>query len=184
MDVNTRLLDRDVRVSDECWIALALLHREAPTRTSFSAREILDRVRAERVCPELRRGVQPHLYQHNVANVTPSSARYRMFYKLEDGTLRLYRPGDNTHPSRRGKTKPERRDLPAAYQYLLDWYENDYVRRGPSPEETDPVLAMRGAGKELWAGVDPDAYVADLRSGWTVEGDAESRGRARKQPAS
>ncbi|MGH9602447.1 MAG: hypothetical protein ACRD24_08670 [Terriglobales bacterium] len=184
MDVNTKLLDRDVRVGDECWIALALLHREVPAKTSFSPREILDRIRAERIHPELRPGIQPHIYQHNVANVEPSSARYRLFYKLEDGTLRLFRPGDDTHPSRRGKTKPEQQALPEAYRYLLDWYENDYVRRGPSLEESDPVLAMRGVGKEIWAGVDADAYVADLRSGWTVEAHGQSRGRARKQPAS
>lgn len=156
-------------LSDECWLALAMLHREAPGRPSFSAREILDRVRQEKAHPELRPGVQPHLYQHNVANVAPSSGRYRMFFRLEDGSLRLFRPGDPSHPDRRGKMQPRRHQLPARFHFLLDWYERDYCGQGSLSEDMDPVLQMRGVGKEIWAGIDPDAYVRELRSGWEIE---------------
>ena len=74
--------DRSIRVADEAWLALALLHREHAEKDSFSAKEILDRVKAEGAHPELRPGVQVHIYLHNVANAEPNSAKYRMFYRL------------------------------------------------------------------------------------------------------
>ncbi len=33
-------------------------------------------------------------------------------------------------------------------------------------EADDPVLAMRGVGKEIWAGTNADEYVLSLRSNW------------------
>ena len=30
----------------------------------------------------------------------------------------------------------------------------------------DPILALRGLGRELWQDQDPDEYVASLRRGW------------------
>lgn len=156
-----------VRVADECWIALALLTREHGDGKSFSSREILTRIREEHAHPELRPGVQAHIHQHNVANSRPSTARYRMFYRRPDGTLRLYRPGDDVHPERAGKTHPVRAELPPKYHSLLDWYEKDYCKGvAPVIAEEDPILALRGLGKEIWAGVDADAYVNDLRSHW------------------
>ena len=107
-----------IRVADECWIALASLHRAYPDRSSFSASEILDRVKVEKVLPELRAGVQAHIYLHNVANLPPNSATYRMFFRTGDGNYRLYKPSDESHPKRRGKTCPERERLPAEYQPL------------------------------------------------------------------
>ena len=35
----------------------------------------------------------------------------------------------------------------------------------PQPDE-DPILALRGLGKEIWADEDPDEYVRRLRKGW------------------
>jgi len=116
----------EVLVADECWIALALLQREHPDRMSFSPRQILDRLKQEKAHAALRPGVQTHIYLHNVANIPPNSAKYRLFYRLEDGTLRLFRPGDDFDPARTGKTMPKRSDLPQRYHELLDWYENEY----------------------------------------------------------
>jgi hypothetical protein len=98
-------------------------------RPSFSASEILDRVKVEKISPELRAGVPAHIYLHNVANVPPNSATYRMFYKRDDGTYRLFKPGDQFHPKRKGKMCPEREELPAEYQPLVDWYQRDYCGR-------------------------------------------------------
>jgi len=160
-------LTQSVLVADEAWCALALLHREHEDRESFTAKEILDRVKAERASPELRPGVQAHIYLHNVANLEPNSARYRMFYKLSTDTYRLYRPGDQSHPSRKGKMKPSREELPAKYHYLIDWYEQIYCpKESAMNEEDDPILKMRGVGKEIWADTDADEYVRDLRSNW------------------
>lgn len=161
-----------ILVADEAWVALATLHKAQPKRQSFSPKEIMDQVKREHAYPELRPGVQAHIYLHNVANLEPNSARNRMFYRLEDDTLRLFRPGDRAHPSRKGKVIPERTDLPEKYHHLLDWYEQEYSRRSKRPgqeEEDDPILQMWGLGKEIWADTNADAYVASLRSGWTSE---------------
>jgi len=160
-------LEKQLLVADEAWVALALLHQEHPDRASFTAREILERVRRERATPELRPGLQAHIYLHNVANLEPNSARYRMFFRLPGDTYRLFRPGDYTHPARRGKTKPEREELPPKYHYLLDWYERTYSGKdAPVKEEDDPILQMRGVGKEIWADTDADEYVRGLRANW------------------
>lgn len=160
-------IKESLRVADEAWLGLALLQHDHPERDSFSAREILDRVNEERANPDLRPGVQVHIYLHNVANVAPNSAKYRMFYKLPGDTYRLYRPTDPAHSDRKGKMIPEREELPAKYHYLLDWYENEYSNK-PSlvNEEDDPILKMWGVGKEIWAGTNADDYVRDLRSNW------------------
>ena len=44
-------------------------------------------------------------------------------------------------------------------------------RRKPDREDVtvgsgDPILALRGMGKELWEDEDADAYVDRLRDGW------------------
>jgi hypothetical protein len=158
----------EILVADECWVALALLHRAHAQRESFSAREILDRLKLEKAHSEVRAGVPAHIYQHNVANAEPSSARYRMFYKLGDGAYRLFRPGDDFHAARKGKTTPQRSGLPGSYHYLLDWYEKEYCSSAElADEERDPVLQMWGIGKELWADVGGgDAFVAREREEW------------------
>ncbi len=158
---------KQIRVADEAWVGLALLHHEHPDQESFTAREILERLRTERATSELRPGLQAHIYLHNVANLEPNSARYRMFYRLPDDTYRLFRSGDRAHPARRGKIKPKLEELPEQYHYLLDWYERTYSGEGkPMKEEDDPILQMRGLGKEIWADTDTDEYVRSLRANW------------------
>lgn len=168
-------LTKNTKVADECWIALALLHREHPERPSFSATEILERLDKEGAHPEHRAGIQVHIYLHNVANLPPNSARYRMFYRLTDGTYRLYQPGDVSHPDRRGKTKPSPHDLPDHYHDLLRWYETEYCAeqsRNLSPPEQDPILSSRGLGREIWIGTQGDSFVQEVRSDWN---DDDSR---------
>lgn len=36
----------------------------------------------------------------------------------------------------------------------------------PISESEDPMLQMRGLGKELWADTDADEYVRSLRADW------------------
>jgi len=163
---------KSIRVADEAWVGLALLHREHPERESFTAREILDRVKTEGVTAELRPGVQVHIYLHNVANVEPNSARYRMFWKLPNDTYRLILPTDHSHPLRKGKITPHRDELPERYRYLVGWYEEKYsTKEANLREEDDPILQMAGVGKEIWAGVDADEYVRSLRSNWYGQED-------------
>lgn len=155
-----------ILVADQCWIALAGLHREHPRKVSFTAREISDRV-ARDAGGAVRAGVQPHIYLHNVANLAPSSGRYRMFYRLDNGSYRLFRPEDYCHPSRRGKTKPKSAELPPEYHELLSWYENEYCARGgPGNLDEDPVLRMLGVGRELWLEEGGDEFIARERREW------------------
>ncbi len=158
---------KQILAADEVWVGLALLHVEHPDKESFTAREILDRVRSEHAAPELRPGLQAHIYLHNVANLEPNSARYRMFYRLAGDTYRLFRAGDHAHPARRGKSLPKREELPEKYHYLLEWYEQTYSgKEKQMKEEDDPILQMRGVGKEIWADTNADEYVRGLRANW------------------
>jgi hypothetical protein len=166
--VETVQQETHILVADEVWCALAMLHKNHPQRVSFSAKEILHQVKAEHAYTDIRAGVQAHIYLHNVANLEPNSARYRMFYRLENDTYRLYRPGDPAHPLRKGKIVPNRSELPDRYHDLLDWYEREYCKeKGAAPlEQKDPILQMWGLGKEIWEGVDADEYVESLRAEW------------------
>jgi hypothetical protein len=156
-----------IRVSDECWIALALLHREQPRTKSFTPKQILERLAKEHIHPTVRPGAQVHVYQHNVANLPPVSGKYRMFYRLADTTLRLYRLGDPCHPARKGRTRPDVENIPAKYKPLIVWYEERYCKtREKQATQVDPLLAARGLGAHLWVGIDSDQYIRDLRSGW------------------
>src|SRR5438067_4892570 len=113
--MSTTATVHEILVADEAWVALAHLHRRFPDRDSFSAKEILESARLGKAHPELRPGLQAHINLHNVANVPANSAQYRMFYRTGAGTYRLFRPGDDFHPSRKSKTAPKREQLPPQY---------------------------------------------------------------------
>jgi hypothetical protein len=165
----------DVRIADELWIATALLHIEHPEREDFALKEIEDRVRREAVAGDLRKGVYPHVSLHAVANLPPNPGRYRMLFATGRHRRRLFRPGDGFHPDREGsKTAPAPEDIPAKYWYLFDWYartnggetpESRPAAGGALDERSDPILALRGAGRSIWEGEDPDAYVRRVREG-------------------
>lgn len=155
-----------LRVADEIWIVTALMHREHPERSDFTVGEIMDRVRRENVTGSGPRGsVHVHIIQHCVANRPPNPAGYRMLFETGYGRRRLYRPGDPHHPDRRGRVVPEHQNLPQQYLPLLDWYESRYAGH-PAEREPDPLLALRGSGRDLWADEHADDYIRRLREGW------------------
>lgn len=156
-----------MKVADEVWIATALLHREQPDRADFAVAEIVERARQEGLTPTLRPGVYVHAVLHCVANRPPNPGRYRMLFETAPNRRRLYRPGDPADEARRGaKTTPARSAIPLKYHALLDWYEREYApRRGIRPD-ADPLLALRGSGRALWADEHADQYVRRLREGW------------------
>lgn len=159
-----------MKVADEVWLATALLHYENRSRESFTPQEISRR--AERLHPEepCRPGVQYHVYLHCVANKAPNPAAYRMLFRLPDGTLRLYRPGDECHPGRTGKIHPEPAGLPDEYRPMLDWYDSCYrvqaaetsAGDGSQPDFFD---RLTGLGKDTWRQLGGgDAVIRWLRS--------------------
>jgi hypothetical protein len=61
---------------------------------------------------------------------------------------------------------PERQNVPERHLPLLDWYESHYARQA-TRKEPDPLLALRGSGRKLWADEHADDYVKRLREGWS-----------------
>jgi|ERR1700687_5350451 len=167
--MNKTSTDRTVelKVADEVWIATALLHREQPDRADFTIGEILARAQNEAAQRELRPGVRVHASMHCVANRPPNPGKYRMLFATGKLTRRLFRSGDAFHPERQaGKIVPRTEEIPSEYQDLIHWYEEEYVRRNPMGADRDPLLALRGSGRELWADEHADEYVRRLREGW------------------
>lgn len=157
-----------IRVADEVWIATAHLHRSHPERADFAIDEIMRQAETANVtgAAPLRPGVKVHIYLHCVANKPPNPGRYRMLLETPAGRRRLYRPGDPCHPLRMaGKHVPKSDEIPACFRELLDWYVTVYAAPAGGKAQ-DPVLALRGMGKEIWANETADDYVLRQRSGW------------------
>jgi hypothetical protein len=156
-----------VKVADEVWIVAALLHKEHPESPDFTVEEILERARVEGIVKPLSPGVYVHVSQHCVANRRPYPNRYRMLTETSPGRRRLFRDGDPYHPQREGaKTTPERDELPEEYRELLDWYREWNKGNVENRIKNDPLLALRGSGRKLWADEHTDEYVRRIREGW------------------
>ena len=156
-----------VKVADEVWIVVAIMHRERPEAEDFSIEEIMRRAERSGVAGRCRSGVYAHVVQHCVANRPPNSGRYRMLVESGPGRRRLYRLGDSYHPQREGsKTKPESEEIPLKYRGLLAWYDEWNRNSLEDRIKNDPLLALRELSQGLWADEDPDEYVRRLREGW------------------
>jgi len=161
-----------LKVADEVWIAAALLHRANPSRSDFSIGEIMERTTLLHPGEASRPGVYVHVVQHCVANRAPNPGRYRMLFETAHGGRRLFRKGDSYDPRREGsKTTPEAESMPSEYYDLLAWYEQWSADSAAKAASLDPLLALRGSGKGLWADDPADEYVENLRKGW--DRDAE-----------
>jgi hypothetical protein len=158
-----------IGVAEEAWISVSSLHRKNPTASDFSIDEIMEEVRALRIGGEVRPGVYVHVIQHCVANRPAKPAKHRMLFETAEGRRRLFRIGDAAHPDRlNGKTTPTREGLPSGYEDMLDWYEKwSREKRKVETEGEDPLLALRGSGKHIWADEHADDYVRRLREGWS-----------------
>jgi hypothetical protein len=156
-----------LKVADEVWIAAALLHQEQPARSDFSVEEIKSRAAEESGSQELRPGVYVHIVQHCVANRPPNRGRYRILFETAPGRRRLFRTGDSYDPGREGaKTKPELEEIPSQYAPLLEWYRSWSQDSAADRIKNDPLLALYGDGKDLWADEHADDYVRRIREGW------------------
>ena len=161
-----------IKLADSIWIVVALLHRELPAREDFSREEIRAKLREAGLMDGLKpQSVAAHLKEHLVANVPPSSTKYRMLYETRPGDLRLFRPGDNIDPGRDslkpGKHVPKREEIPQKYWPLLGWYET-WCKKTHTPDapinwEDDPLIRLMGSGQHIWADEHADEYVENLR---------------------
>ncbi|HZZ41011.1 MAG TPA: hypothetical protein VFE06_17880 [Acidobacteriaceae bacterium] len=156
--------------ADRVWIATALLHMENPKREDFSKLEIRDRGKKEGFV-EKTNTFQIHVNQHCVANRKPDTVNHRMLFRTIQGRRRLFREGDTTSPGRVGKITPNREEIPSRYHYLLDWYLKWAAKLSPGSEgnggpASDPLLRLRGSGREIWKHEHADEFVRKLREGW------------------
>jgi hypothetical protein len=159
--------ETQTKVADEVWIATALLHRDHPDQSDFEIEEIVQRAAKEAGAQPLRPGVYVHIVQHCVANRAPNPGRYRMLIETSPGRRRLFRIGDSYHPAREGsKTSPEREEMAEKYRELLNWYYGWGQESVEDRIKNDPLLALAGSGKDLWAEEHADEYVRRLREGW------------------
>ena len=157
----------ETKVADEVWIATALLHRENKDREDFEIEEIMQRAGKEAGQRALRPGFYVHVVQHCVANRPPNPGRYRMLFETASGRRRLFRYGDNYDPAREGaKIVPRLEDVPSRYSVLLDWYGRWSQGSIEERIKNDPLLALFGDGKDLWADEHADEYVRRIREGW------------------
>ena len=114
----------------------------------------------------LRPGVKVHVYQHCVANKPPNPGRYRMLYETAPGQaapVSARRP-HVIRAARPPRTSRHGMQSPYNTANLIDWYLDEYS--GINGQTDDPVLALRGLGKEVWASEDADAYVRRQRTDW------------------
>jgi hypothetical protein len=160
-----------IKVADEVWLVVAMLHQQHPEQPDFSVEQIMQ---FATTVPELRRllplrpGFYVHVVQHCVANRPPNPGRYRMLFETALGRRRLFRPGDPYHPLREGsKTAPRSEDLPENwFRGLLTWYRDWCAEFAGRAQRQDPLLALYGSGKDLWADEPADEYIRRLREGW------------------
>ena len=156
-----------LKVADEVWISTALLHCEHPGRMDFALDEIVERADREGLYGSLRPGVYVHVVQHCVANRPPNPGRYRMLFETGEGRRRLFRKGDTYHPDREGaKITPALEDFPEGHAGLLAWYRDWSAKSSAKTVQEDPLLSLRGSGKQLWSSEHADDYVRRLREGW------------------
>lgn len=155
--------------ADRVWLTTALLHKENPRRADFSESEIVERGRREGLVEETTT-FPVHVNLHCVANRPPNPGNHRMLFETQKGMRRLYREGDPHMPGRTGKIVPRREDIPSKYHHLLDWYAkwSGGSSSGPSsaPKAADPLLRLKGSGREIWKNEHADEFVRKLREGW------------------
>jgi bifunctional DNA-binding transcriptional regulator/antitoxin component of YhaV-PrlF toxin-antitoxin module len=124
-------------LAESVWLATALLHRENSGALDFSGHEIIEKATAEKLVKGFRPGLQVFISKHCVANKSPNPVRHRILLETTRGRRRLFKPGDPFHPDREGgKIRPNRTDLPAEYQPLVDWYDEIYSKCSPHPESS------------------------------------------------
>jgi hypothetical protein len=161
------LVERELKVADEVWIATALLHREHLDRADFAVEEIVERARREKLSEALRPGVYIHAQMHCVANRAPNPGRYRMLFETRPGHRRLYCPSDSFHPRRDGsKTVPAGAEIPERYRPLLQWYREWSKGQSRTSSRFAALLELEGSGKDLWGAENADQYINRLREEW------------------
>src|ERR1700751_803965 len=145
-----------VKVADELYLVIALLHRENPHLKSFTIGQILDRASKEGLgtSRDDQRSLRQHAYEHAAGNVPPGrhGGKYRIVFREDDNRIRLLRESDYVHPERHQKSHPNPEEVPERYHELMRWAER-WRRTGDSnqgaPKWLSGLHELRGLGKEI-----------------------------------
>lgn len=151
------------------WIGASLLHRDG--LEEFTGPRLIEKVRSLPFNQTEKSTLYAMLSQHVTANRPPTSFRLRYLLRLPSAErtlhLRLYRPGDECHPDRiHGKVSPAPDELPEPYRDLHEWYWQTYVPTRSPASAPDPILALRGLGKEVWQSLGGTKFIDELRADW------------------
>lgn len=100
-----------LKIHAAIWLAAALLHEQG--QATFSPARLAEEV--ERRFGDVRPGVKTHIHAHCVANAPlNTTVEYNYLCRTEIGELRLFRRGDQLHPSRSSnRLTPDQSDVPA-----------------------------------------------------------------------
>ena len=72
---------QEMLIADRIWIAAALLHQQFSSRRDFTKDEIRQKLAEEGLADGVKEGsINAHPKEHCVANVPPSSGKYRMLF--------------------------------------------------------------------------------------------------------
>jgi hypothetical protein len=167
--MNLAYAKAEMKVADQLFLALALLHRERPDADAFTVDEVVRRASEEGF--EARpASLRAHAHGHAAANLPPGkNGRYRLLYKQADGRVRMLHKNDAVHPERNRKFYPELNEIPEKYHALVAWAraKGAEVSGVPSGESwLSGLRELRGLGRDAWQGVKADDYVRGLREGW------------------
>jgi len=109
------------------WLATALLHTENKDRDSFQIKEIFQKIRDEDLIQTSDNTLMAHITVHCVANTKPWPNIHRKLLRVSPGRYRLYKDGDDYHPSREGgQSAPSADEVPVKYRDLIEWYNAKY----------------------------------------------------------
>ena len=123
------------------WISTVVLHKENPTRESFQANEIFEKVRDLDLARASEVTISMHISLHCVANSKAAPNSLRFLFRVRSGWYRLFRKGDEFHESRKdGRIIPKIESMPKEYLNLLDWYENIFNNHAELDSTTNENL--------------------------------------------
>ncbi|MBI2681985.1 MAG: hypothetical protein HYX26_01985 [Acidobacteriales bacterium] len=139
-----------MNLDNELWVSAALLLKNEPAQPELEIRAIREKLYELNPSRRGQRAVFAYLSDHCVANKKRGkhSIGARIFVDVGHRMRRLYRDGDDVHPDRvRGKSRPEKRELPRKFWHLIDWYDTEYNRIADPAAAPAPADQPDGSGK-------------------------------------
>jgi len=109
------------------WIATTLLQQTHKDKDAFQPREIFKKMRELKLVQTVDVTILAHISTHCVANTKAVPATHRKLFRVSPGWYRLYKDGDEYHPTREGGiSAPPPNEIPTKYRNLIEWYNQKY----------------------------------------------------------